>query len=132
MPGRNWTALALDWSVMADFQQLDVYRCSLVFVRWVADLLPTLTRPYGELADQLRRASISVPLNIAEATGRRGKDRLHLNAIAYGSAKECMAILDVMGEMRISDEKTLEEGHRNLDRIIAMLAVMSELRVRPS
>ncbi len=113
---------------MADFQQLDVYRCALSFVRWVSLLLPTLGRIPGDLSDQLKRASVSVPLNIAEATGRRGKDRTHHNAIAYGSAKECLAVLDVMDAMALSGASQLDEGRRQLDRIIAMLAVMSEGR----
>ncbi len=110
---------------MADFQHLDCYRYSLSFVRWVANLLPSLTRPHGDLADQLRRASASVPLNIAEATGRRGKDRFHHNAIAYGSAKECLAVLDVMDAMGLAETSLLAQGRQDLERVISMLAVMS-------
>jgi len=42
-------------------------------------------RPLG---DQLRRASVSVVLNLQEGAGRRGADRTHRWTVAYTSAKE--------------------------------------------
>jgi four helix bundle protein len=52
-------------------------------------------RGEGDLKDQFRRASISIPLNIAEASGKVSpSDRGRFFAIARGSAMECAAILD--------------------------------------
>ncbi len=45
------------------------------------------------LKDQLDRASSSVVLNIAEGSGKRGKDQQRFYKIAYASVKECQAIL---------------------------------------
>ncbi len=44
------------------------------------------------LKDQLDRASSSVVLNIAEGSGKRGKDRKRFYAIALGSLRETHAI----------------------------------------
>jgi four helix bundle protein len=50
----------------------------------------------GELRDQIERASLSVALNLAEGSGRKGKDRLHFFRIAMGSLKEVQACLAVI------------------------------------
>jgi four helix bundle protein len=110
---------------MADFQRLDAYQCSLHFLRWLAPQLLTVGREHRDLADQLRRASSSIPLNIAEATGRRGKDRVQHNSIAYGSAKECLAALEVAEVFGLLNEGKNKDGKEMLERLIAMLAVMS-------
>ena len=48
------------------------------------------------LRNQLDRASSSISLNLAEGRGRRTlADQKHFFQIAYGSAKECQAILDL-------------------------------------
>lgn len=49
------------------------------------------------LKDQMSRAALSIPLNIAEGTARRThKDRMHFFVIARGSTAECGAMLDMM------------------------------------
>src|SRR5262245_2757168 len=51
----------------------------------------------SELSDQLDRASISVPLNIAEGSGRSTpRERARAYTIARGSAVECLACLDLI------------------------------------
>ena len=79
------------------FQRLDVYRCSVTFLAQAVDLSARLPKGYAPLADQLRRAALSGPLNIAEAAGRTSeKDGARHYGIARGSAMECAAIVDAM------------------------------------
>ena len=48
----------------------------------------------GAIKNQLDRAVLSIPLNLAEGRGRRTlTDQKHFFQIAYGSAEECKAIL---------------------------------------
>jgi len=56
------------------------------------------------LADQIRRASRSVPTNIAEGYGRRKstKDFKHFLAIALGSSNEMIVHLEIMREIGYS------------------------------
>ena len=49
----------------------------------------------ADLARQLRRAAASVPLNLAEGSGRTGRARLQHYRIAFGSAREVKTILKV-------------------------------------
>src|SRR5204863_714967 len=74
--------------------RFDAYRLSVDFRRVVLTWLP-LKRT--ELSDQLDRASLSVPLNIAEGAGRVSpRERARHYAIARGSAVECLACLDLL------------------------------------
>ena len=71
------------------------YDVSISLVRAVRPPLEVLTRRDPSLADQLRRAVASVPLNVAEGNRRSGKDRGHLFRVALGSAGEVQACLEV-------------------------------------
>ena len=57
--------------------------------------LETLARHDRDLASQLRRAAASVVLNIAEGSGRWGKDRIQHYRIAAGSAAEAKSALEL-------------------------------------
>ncbi len=93
---------------MHSFRKLQVYTTARELVKAVYVLLETL--PSNEkfaLSDQLRRAVISVPSNIAEGLGRAtNKDKGHFMQIAYGSLMEVLAQLDVANYIGyISDEQ---------------------------
>ena len=72
--------------------------------------------------DQLDRAATSVPLNIAEGNGKYSpKDRCRFFDIAYGSALECAAGLDVLvAKMKLTSEQ-IQPGKERLQRIVRML-----------
>jgi 23S rRNA-intervening sequence protein len=52
-----------------DHERLEVYQESIAFIAWLPALLDGTVR-IGEVKDQLDRASISIPLNIAEGNGK--------------------------------------------------------------
>jgi four helix bundle protein len=68
---------------------------SLELVRTLAPLCARLARHDPKLVDQLRRAASSVSLNIAEGGGRVGRVRRNHMRMAYGSAAEVAAALQV-------------------------------------
>ena len=85
--------------------RFDAYRLALQFRRIVVRWLP-LRR--SELSDQLDRASISVPLNVAEGSGRTTpRERARHYTIARGSAVECLACLDLL-DLELSAPSTAE------------------------
>jgi four helix bundle protein len=49
-----------------DFEKLDVYRCAVDFLAMAVRITTHMPRGHGDLRDQLRRASSSIPLNTAE------------------------------------------------------------------
>ena len=64
----------------------------------VRSLRPTLAaykRHNARIARQLEDAVTSIPLNIAEATGRFGRDRTYHFRVALGSLREVTAALEV-------------------------------------
>ena len=93
---------------MHSFRKLQVYTTARELVKEVYALLEILppTEKYG-FSDQLRRAVISVPSNIAEGLGRStNKDKGHFMQIAYGSLMEVLAQMDVANYIGyISDEQ---------------------------
>jgi len=55
---------------MFTHERLDVYKCSIRFVAQALKVIGSMPQGQGALVDQLRRASVSIPLNIAEGSGR--------------------------------------------------------------
>jgi four helix bundle protein len=107
---------------MLDYEKLDVYRCAIEHLAFVFRAIPSIPRGYSALIDQWRRASMSVPLNIAEAVGKTSDaDRANRYAIARGEAMECGAILDVLGVMDVFDAAELADAKRLLVRTVGML-----------
>ena len=53
-----------------DHEKLDVYQCAIQFLHVAVKLTRTMPRGETELRDQLKRAAMSIPLNIAEGSGR--------------------------------------------------------------
>ncbi|MFQ5505866.1 MAG: four helix bundle protein, partial [Planctomycetota bacterium] len=76
------------------------------------------------LADQSRRAALSVPLNIAEGVGEFSRqEKARFYRIALRPAIECAAILDVSRRLRLA--KTRCDAARDLLlRVVAMLTRM--------
>ena len=84
-------------------------------------LVSKIPRGQGELIDQFRRAALSIPLNIAEGSGKFNKDAARFYAIARGSALECAAILDALEAMDVLDHSTLGTARELLERVVSML-----------
>ena len=107
---------------MLSFQRLDVYQCSIRFVGFAVEAAASLPKEHAALADQLRRAAWSVPLNIAEAAGRSSRaDAARHYAIARGSAMEAAAVLDVIRCLGALGEDRHGQGLDLLARIVGML-----------
>ncbi len=108
---------------MLDYERLDVYQRAIEHLAFVFRSIPSLPRGYSGLADQWRRAAMSVPLNIAEAVGKTSEaDRNNRYAIARGEAMECGAIIDVIRLLGTVPESDLAAAKQLLVRVVGMLS----------
>jgi len=112
---------------MFGFQKLDVYRCAVTFLGVSSTLAEQAPRGHGALADQLRRAALSVPLNIAEGSGKgtmENREARRFYAIARGSALECAAIVDALEALRFVRADEANRARELLERVVSMLTRM--------
>ena len=113
---------------MLSYQKLDVYQCAIQFLALAAVILGGLPRGYSFLADELKRASISISQNIAEGVGKSTEaDKSRYWAIARGSAMECGAILDACKVLKLANADGLRKGSDLLERIVSMLSKMMRI-----
>ena len=84
------------------------------------------------LGDQIRRAVISVPSNIAEGSGRGSlKEQIHFIEIAYGSLMEVYCQLQVASDLSFIQEADLENIKPKVSSIANMLTgLRASLRKR--
>ena len=85
------------------FENLEVYKRSLDWVEQVeVILLNHRDRISRQLGDQLSRAALSIPLNIAEGNGRWHKaEKRNFFWIARGSTFECVPIIEILKRKEI-------------------------------
>jgi four helix bundle protein len=110
-----------------DHEKLDVYQAGIAFNALVYRMSTRLRGSNRHVRDQLLRAALSIPLNIAEGNGKRpGADRRRYLETARGSAMECAAAVDVLGVTGACSEETKTECKALLVRIVSMLVRMAE------
>ena len=106
-------------------EKLDVYKASTKFLAIAFEIIKNMPPGYGFLKDQLKRASLSIPLNIAEGNGKfTHKDKAKYYLIARGSATECGAILDAAHIIKVINIEQWQTGKLLIFRIVSMLCKM--------
>jgi len=74
------------------------------------------------ITSQIRRAAVSIPLNIAEGSARESKKHfLHFLNIAYASAKEVEVLLQLCRDLSYFNEKSYNYLAEKLDELNAKL-----------
>ena len=106
-------------------ERLDVYRAAIEFLILADQIASALPKGRGYLADQLRRATLSIALNVAEGAGEfAAADKARFYRMARRSGTECAAILHACGVLTLSQDQVTEAARTLLDRIVAMLTAM--------
>jgi four helix bundle protein len=112
-------APAAEAAPFLDAERLEVYHLALAF-NVMANAFAA--RSDAVVRDQLRRASLSCVLNIAEGAGQRSRaQKRNLYGIARGSAMECAAIVDVLRVRGVASRDEAREARAVLVRIVQML-----------
>jgi four helix bundle protein len=96
-----------------------VYSESLEIIRSLRDVISAFEKRDPDLARQLRRASSSVALNIAEANGSRGRNRGARFHTALGSLRETLSCVEVGHALGYVDP--LPEIAQRIDRLCGAL-----------
>ncbi len=108
-----------------NFRELEVYQFAVRLLPLAAQVADALPQRHTGLADQLRRASLSIPLNIAEGSGKTtAADQRRFYAMARGSAMECAAILDACVALNLIPPAQAEEADGLLLSLVRMLSRM--------
>ena len=106
------------------YRKLIVYQQALLLVKNVYSLINKFpANERNALSDQLRRAVISIPSNIAEGMGRNSiKERIHFLEIANGSLSETMCQLEIAHLLAYISDEELKNSENNLINISRLLA----------
>jgi len=117
----NFFLLTIKPRAMFDFCKLDVYQKAKALCVLITKLISS--KNFDRVTnDQLRRASFSIMLNIAEGSSRfSNKDRKNFMVVARGSAFESAAILEYLYEISEIKEEEFKSYTRNLEEISRML-----------
>ena len=106
-----------------NFEKLEVYKKAINLARGV--YLTTKNFPREEifgLTDQLRRATVSVPLNLAEGSSRTKKDFSRFIDMAKGSVFECIAVLQISLQEKYLSESEYKKLRTQFEEISRMLS----------
>jgi four helix bundle protein len=106
---------------MNDLHKLDVYRCALELYRRIGVMVKRFPHGEADLRSQMKRASRSVPHNIGEGVGKRGKARVASYEVALGEAKELIVALDCVEIDELAPRDEVVAAQDLADRISAML-----------
>jgi four helix bundle protein len=106
---------------MFDFEKLEVYGKAKKLNNSISSFLGS--KKIDKIShDQLRRASFSIMLNIAEGSGRFTKpDKRNFYIVARGSAFECVAIMDYLKDQTVISDQEYDTYYLFLEEISKML-----------
>ena len=112
--------------VVRNYRDLFVWQKSMRFVTDVYQLTDNFPSKemYG-ITSQLRRASVSIPSNIAEGYGRNSiAEYKRFSQIALGSLYEVQTLLEVSFNLRYTSQELFSimfESTRELERMLSAL-----------
>ncbi len=107
---------------MFDFEKLDVYRKTKELNKEILNFLKINKQIDSYLRDQLRRASISMVINIAEGSGKFSKaDKKNFYTIARGSVYECTSLFEIIIEENQINKEKFQDFYQKLETISKLL-----------
>ena len=112
------------------YKNLEAYKESKTLVKQVYALLKKFPKEEQyALCDQLRRAVISVPSNIAEGSGRYSvKEQLHFIEIAYGSLLEVECQIDIAHDVKYVSDSEFVNVNNQIDKVSTLLSGLRNKR----
>lgn len=104
-----------------NFENLNVFQEALLFV----ELVYSITKKWPKeelfgLTNQLRRASVSISLNIEEGSSRTKKDFRHFLDLSRGSCYESASILLIAKKLEYVTSEQYGSCYESLNKIARM------------
>lgn len=113
------------------FEDMKVWKDTRIFVKEIYKIPKSRFKNDYEFMNQLRRAAVSIALNIAEGHERRtNKDFAHFITMAKGSAGECRAALYLASDLGYISEAAHKELHTEVMKIIRQLSGFSNYLIK--
>ena len=105
------------------FERLEVWKRSVDWADGIMEVTDGIPQRYQfSLGEQLRRAALSVPTNIAEGTGRSGeKEKKYFYNVAKGSVYEVISLLVICGKRQLISREAYKEFYSEAHEIASML-----------
>ena len=106
------------------YKKVDAYHIAKEYVIFVYSLLKKFPQYENHaLCDQVRRAAISIPTNIAEGLGRMAiKERIHFIEIAFGSLAEVSCQLDISESLGYISAEELQEAETKAEHLSKVMS----------
>ena len=112
------------------FESLDVWKRSIDFADEMFSLADNLPQNYQfSLGEQMRRAALSIPTNIAEGSGRdKPKEKQYFFRIAKGSVYEVVSLMVIFGRRGCLSREIYKKHYQEANEIAAILTTLSNTR----
>ena len=106
------------------FERFETWKRAIEFANAMFEVADALPQKYQfSLGEQLRRAALSVPTNLAEGSGRASpKEERYFYGVAKGSVSEVVSLLVMIGKRGHLTQESYREYHKEADEIAAMIA----------
>ena len=107
---------------VSSYRCLTVWQASMDLADICFEIVETIPHPYRFIfCNQLLRAGISIPSNIAEGSRRTTKGYLNHLSYALGSQAEVETLLEVISRRRLAPQPLLLKGVRLAEPVGKML-----------
>ncbi len=114
-----------------DHDRMPAYQLARELNAGCSKLLSKLGGGRGDLADQLRRAAASIPLNLAEGAGEFApKEKARFYRMARRSGSECAAILDALVDSNQVTAAAAAPLRAKAASVVAMLVLLVKAMAR--
>jgi four helix bundle protein len=106
-----------------DFEDLKVYQKSLDYVDFVYEITKEFPKEeIFSLANQFRRASVSICLNIAEGSGGSKAEFNQFLKISRRSIRECVAVIEISHRQAFVSSEVREQSRKLCIELSKMLS----------